>query len=587
MSETVDVLVCGGGLAGLCLARQLRREVPDAGVTVVERTARPLPEATHKVGESSVELGSRYFEHTLGLRDYLLDQHLIKNGLRYFPGGGATHALEDRVEIGPPELPRVPSFQLDRGRFENDLRAFCEADGVTLVEGVGVDAIALGEDGAPHRATLSDGRTVEARWLVDATGRRRLLARTLGLGEPSGHEAHASWFRVEGRLDVDHLVPSSDEKWHARDLDGIRWLSTSHLMGEGYWVWIIPLSSGRTSIGVVAHGEVHPFETLNTLERTLAWLEEHEPVLRSRLEAHPIADFRCLKDYSYTARRVFSADRWALVGEAGLFVDPFYSPGSDFIALANVHAVELIRRERAGEDIAAHADFVDWFYRRLAHISTETYRHAAKVYGQPRPMAAKIYWDNFNYWAFVCQYFFQGLFRLPLEEQRAFVDVAQRFASLNLRAQQLFAGWAARAEDGPERRHVVLPPIPSLLANLHLDLEREMTPAQTRAYMEEKADLAEELLTQLLLRAVTELGPDPGAALVEALGAADWPLAGLEARLGAEAGGKRGRRRRLSRLARDVERALGREVAHDAHTSLAESVGRALPGRASAPAPAE
>ncbi|RZO60574.1 MAG: NAD(P)/FAD-dependent oxidoreductase [Sandaracinaceae bacterium] len=552
--EQEQVVICGGGLAGLTLARQLRRQLPGVSVVVVDRQARPLPEATHKVGESSVELGSRYFEHTLGLRDYLLEQHLVKNGLRFFPGGGHL-PLAQRTELGPPQLPVVPSFQLDRGRFENDLRAFCEEDGVTLIEGVGVKDVRLAASDTSdlHEIELEDGRVLTGRWVVDASGRRRLLTRKLGLGEESGHHAHAAWFRLDGRLDVGHLVPEEESAWHGRDLDGIRWLSTTHLMGEGYWAWIIPLSSGKTSIGIVAHGEVHDFTSMNTLERSLAWLEEHEPVLREKIAAFEVADFRCLKDYSYTSTRCLSADRWAAVGEAGLFVDPFYSPGSDFIALANVHTGELIRRELAGEDIRAHAEFVDWFYRRLAAISTETYSHAAKVYGQPRVMAAKIYWDNFNYWAFVCQYFFQGLWALDLEGQRRFVDVAQRFASLNLRAQRLFAAWAARAADAPDGKSVVLPPIPSMLANLHLDLEREMSPDETLAYMDDKADAAEELLTDLLLRAAAEVGD----AVVAESGASDWPLAGLDARVAAEDGPKRGRRRRLSKLARDVERCLG------------------------------
>lgn len=128
MSE-FDVVIMGGGLAGLTLARQLHLEVPAARVAVVERTRRPLPEGTHKIGEATVEVGSHYFEHTLQLARYLRKAHLLKNGLRFFPGGGKTHALEDRLEIGPPELPRVASFQIDRGRFENDLRTFCEEDG--------------------------------------------------------------------------------------------------------------------------------------------------------------------------------------------------------------------------------------------------------------------------------------------------------------------------------------------------------------------------------------------------------------------------------------------------------------------------
>ena len=554
VESAYDVTIMNSGLAGLCLARQLRLEQPALRVALVDKLARPLPEAAHKVGESSVELGSHYFEHTLKLAEYLRTRHLIKNGLRFFPGGGRTHALADRTEIGPPQMPRVPSFQLDRGRLENDLREMCAADGVAMFEGVGVKDVALGE---PHVITLDDGRALESPWVVDATGRRRMIARKLGLTRPSGHAAHAAWFRIEGDLKVDHLVPRADEEWHRRDPDDIRWLSTNHLMGEGYWLWIIPLSSGMTSIGVVVHAQKHGFETIHTLERLLAWIAEHEPVIAPELAKYGVADFRCLKDYSYTAERVYSTDRWALVGEAGVFVDPFYSPGSDFIALANAFAGELIRAERAGEDIAARVDYFDFFYRRLAAISTATYAEAAEAYGQPRVLAAKIYWDNTNYWSFVCQYFFQEIYRLPVDEQKKFLPLCERFASLNLRGQKLLTQWARLATDTTAREHVVTPPIPSMLANLHLDLERSMSPEETLAFLAEKADAAEDVLTDLLLRAVTELGPERGRALVDALGAREWPLTGLRERVEAERGERRTRRKRLSKLARDIERTLG------------------------------
>ena len=247
-----DVVILGGGLAGLTLARQLRREIPGVRVTVVERQKRPIPDATHKVGESSVELSSHYFGERLGLGKYLRDTHYIKNGLRFFPGGGATHALEARTEIGPPQLAKVPSFQLDRGRLEQDLRGMIEKDGATLLEGWSVKDVALdGENGHVVSIETLGGdaqKTLRARWVVDASGRRAILRNKLGLTVPSGHLANASWWRVPGKVDVKDLVPESVTAWHARDSEHIRWYSTTHFMGEGYWLWYIPLGTGHMSI---------------------------------------------------------------------------------------------------------------------------------------------------------------------------------------------------------------------------------------------------------------------------------------------------------------------------------------------------
>ncbi|HEB51670.1 MAG TPA: FAD-dependent oxidoreductase, partial [bacterium] len=201
-SSAQDVVICGGGLAGLLLARHLRRELPELSVTVIDRMARPLPDAAHKVGESSVELGCQYLE-SLGLRQYLLDEHLVKLGLRFFPGGGEL-PLHERLEIGPMSEPPVRSYQMDRGKIENDLREMNAADGVSMVEGCKVEDIELATDGGLHRVTYSGAATgeVRARWLVDATGRQALLRRRMKTTRGSPHKSHASWFRVRGKVDI-------------------------------------------------------------------------------------------------------------------------------------------------------------------------------------------------------------------------------------------------------------------------------------------------------------------------------------------------------------------------------------------------
>ena len=83
MTRQSDVVIIGGGLAGLTLALQLRMTLPALSVTVLERHRHPAPETTFKVGESMVEVSSWYLREVLGLGDYLLESHLLKFGLRF------------------------------------------------------------------------------------------------------------------------------------------------------------------------------------------------------------------------------------------------------------------------------------------------------------------------------------------------------------------------------------------------------------------------------------------------------------------------------------------------------------------------
>ncbi len=590
--ERYDVVIGGGGLAGQSLARQLRRELPEARIAVIERQPRPLPVAAHKVGESSVELASNYFGVVLGLDAYLREHHYLKNGLRFFPGGGCTLPLEQRTEIGPPELAKVPSFQLDRGRLESDLRAMNAADGATLLEGWVVKDVTLAEDGSDHLVHIeaSDGttRSVGAGWYVDATGRRALLKTKLGLKAPSGHLANAAWWRVKGRVDVADLVPTSEAWWHARDLDHNRWFSTVHFMGTGYWLWYIPLAPGpegqaHTSIGIVVHDEFHAFDTIRTFERALAWVKDHEPLCWAQIKDLPAEDFLCLKHYSHGSKRCFSADRWSLVGDAGVFADPFYSPGSDFIAISNSFTTELVKARLGGAgpaEMAEMAERFDRFYRNMFAATIEIYRNSGPVLGNPRVLAAKVYWDDFTYWSFICQYFFRRIYKLPAAEHARFEATANAFGTLQRRAQALLGEWARRGPTEPQRVFVKVPTIPSVLANLHLDLAREMSPDEVYASMCEKLEWAEEVLDELVLRALAALGPEEGAALAEKVGLSTWPRRPSAERLAAQEAEGSKRRRSLSPIARDMDRSLGRMDLHPGASPLPGLVERAFTARA-------
>ena len=73
-----DVIIAGGGLAGLGLAHQLISKRPELNIVVLERNTFPVDDTTAKVGESTVEIASRYLCHTLGLSEHFKDKHLQK-----------------------------------------------------------------------------------------------------------------------------------------------------------------------------------------------------------------------------------------------------------------------------------------------------------------------------------------------------------------------------------------------------------------------------------------------------------------------------------------------------------------------------
>ncbi len=583
--KSYDVVIAGGGLAGLTSALYLRKQLPELRIAVVEPTRRPLPDGCHKVGESSVEIGAGFFENAkwCGLRSYLDARHLRKNGLRYFTGD-TQGPLAARREIGPSEQPVVPAFQLDRGRLENDLRELVVAAGVELLEGYSVYSLELGtgdQRHVVHVATDGEKDVLDCRWVIDASGRRRLIAKKLGLVRDNDHHHSSAWFRIAERFDVDCLVPASDAAWHARDVDKNRWLSTVHLMGKGYWVWLIPLASGLHSVGIVAGEEHHPIDTFGRPETALAWIAKHEPVLYEKLKDTKIEDFKFFRRYAYTTTQAFSADRWACIGEAALFVDPLYSPGSDFIGLSICLATELIRADLAGEALEARVKEYDEFYLSFGEVTAATFRRHSHINGAPATLAAKLYWDNFHYWSFVCQYFFQRIYRLAPAEHARFRELHQKFAALNLEAQAVLKAWASLEPSNSPGRvwgdFVPLPQFPSALADLHLDLRNERDADATYAVMTRNLAGAQEVVSELVLRALKAVGPEKAFDLAEMSGFSSFGIVFDPLRLAYDEAEDCGPlRKQLPRVARDMERCLGKSENDGEGPSMRELVKLAL-----------
>jgi len=443
--KQVDVAILGGGLAGLTLARQLRRAHADLSILVVDKYRHPVPEAAFKVGESTVELGSYYFREVLGLKDLLESTQLFKAGLRYYFPAGDNRDIARRVELGGVVLPPIRSHQLDRGRFENSLWEENQKEQIECWDDCSVRQIDLSEKEQVITVERQEKQeTIVARWVVDAAGRASLLKRQLDLAEAIDHNVNAVWFRIEDKIDLGTW--SNEAEWRGRVPEGLRWLGTNHLMDRGYWTWLIPLVGDVTSVGIVADGTIHPHQSMNRFEKALEWLKQHEPQCAVEVESrkHLLQDFKVLKHYAHGCRRVFSPQRWAITGEAGVFLDPFYSPGSDFISMSNSLITDLIGRDLRGESIAIHAEIYNHSYLNTFKSFLTTYQGQYPLMGNPRAMTAKVVWDWAGYWGVSALLFFHGNKLFDLAWSSSMREPLQRFNALYVEMQAFFRHWATQ-----------------------------------------------------------------------------------------------------------------------------------------------
>lgn len=366
----MKIALIGNGILANLGAMHLRKKFADKlDITLIGPDSR---EGLPVVGESIIEITTRFLEEHLGMTDYLMKHHLPKYALTYYfkldpddPSDRtyAVHCNERAPDhlrqidgwSGPMDQP--PSWLINREVFDRDIREMVGSDpGINRIDGHVRDVqIESGQKHILSVETIEGAKQeVVADWVIDLSGRKQVLARKMNnIIRPEG-QRDCFWFRVKD-FDRDILKkinalgpmpPGPGEPYHYD-----RYYSTHHFMGRGNWIWMIPMKGedggDLMSIGFVSHpdhfdGEVKDISTfLDQVDRT-------HPVISDLVRSGDVVDTNLLKRYHYVVSPMYSADRWAIVGDAAYAPDPLFSNGLAFGTIQWEQIGEMIKQDMAG-----------------------------------------------------------------------------------------------------------------------------------------------------------------------------------------------------------------------------------------------
>ena len=366
MSQTVraDVCVIGAGIVGLHNALQYARR----GFSVVivdELTERG--KSAYKVGESLL-IYSNAFLRTIGDLDQELSESFEKRGVWFTYGmegkeefdadvseWGFQHAIPERwkdaIEDKKFQRTMFGDCQIVRPEIEAVLRdRLKQFEKITMIDRGLVRDVELGTTpgrDSDHVVTWrsrddSIGGTVRARWLIDCSGRARLLVKRFGHDVPLAGDFSTSsvWGQFSGCTDA-----FFDERWNFEFPDGYvvrRDLDTVHLWGDGYWVWLIRLAKDRISVGVSMH------RTRIDLDRNLRnafWQIIRRYPMLDWLQHENVLDFQAYRDVQYVSDTYVSPDRYIIVGDASSIIDAYYSQGISLSLSTSWHGANIAERD--------------------------------------------------------------------------------------------------------------------------------------------------------------------------------------------------------------------------------------------------
>ncbi|UJF22497.1 NAD(P)/FAD-dependent oxidoreductase [Shewanella sp. OMA3-2] len=333
----VDVAIIGAGPAGTIAASLLHQQ--GKRVVVLEKQHFPR----FSIGESLLPCCMQFIEQAGMLEAVEQAGFQFKNGAAFrYQDKYTTFDFTDKFTPGP-----GTTFQVQRAQFDKVLADTAAKQGVTIHYGHTVNQVDLTAEPVLY---VSDERNqayqINAKFILDASGFGRVLPRLLDLEKPSNLPSRSAIFtHIEDNI--------SDPAFDRNKI-----LISVHPQHKDIWYWLIPFSNNRCSMGVV--GEPHLLKYLEgTLAQQLLTIVNQEPGLKRLLaNANIVQECATLKGYSANVSTL-ATDKFALLGNAGEFLDPVFSSGVTIAMQSATMAVDSLLKQLDGQLIDWQQDYAE------------------------------------------------------------------------------------------------------------------------------------------------------------------------------------------------------------------------------------
>ena len=378
MPQSYDIVVVGGGPAGSTVGSMLKTHAPQLSVAILEREKFPR----EHIGESLLPTTGRVLNEIGAWEKVEAAGFPIKIGATY--KWGSTDDLWDfnlleTAEInlddarpGKFEGWRMRStFQVDRAQFDKILLDHASSLGCTVMEESGVEEV-LRDGDKITGLRLADGQIITGKHYVDASGNAGIIRKALGIEkeEPPSLRNIAMW---------DHW---NDADWAVSiGVGGTR----IQIMSLGYgWIWFIPISETRTSIGLVCPAEYYKKSGKRPEELYIEAVTSEPRIASLIANATRDGAVKATKDWSFTSDRMVG-ENWFLVGESAGFADPILSAGITMTMVGAKECAYTIMELEKGEvdapwlremfasrqvnRIMQHIRFANFWYAGNGHFS--------------------------------------------------------------------------------------------------------------------------------------------------------------------------------------------------------------------------